>query len=175
MINFFTQLKSICGVRWGGSVSVPLKTAAGFTSLTDKSEMVIHWLQNFGILNLLLTFCRGQLREKKRNTDRDNSSASSSTMYRRNQKAVQSAQVTAHQTIKALPLAPLNYGAAEFIHGHKLWFLSVWEYDTSLVDYSGTIAGFLHKEKVTCQIENHQCRLLPILDKMLAKLLSFRL
>lgn len=42
MINFFIQLKSICGVRREGSVSVPLKIAAGFTSLTDKSEIVIH-------------------------------------------------------------------------------------------------------------------------------------
>jgi len=64
MINFFIQLKSICGVRLEGSVSVPLKIAAGFTSLTGKSEIVIHWLENFGILNLLLTFCGGQLRKK---------------------------------------------------------------------------------------------------------------
>lgn len=68
MINFFIQLKSICGVRLEGSVSVPLKIAAGFTSLTDKSEIVIHWLENFGILNLLLTFCGGQLRKKKKKT-----------------------------------------------------------------------------------------------------------
>lgn len=47
MINFFIQLKSICGVRREGSVSVPLKIAAGFTSLTDKSEIVIHWLENW--------------------------------------------------------------------------------------------------------------------------------
>lgn len=66
MINFFIQLKSICGARREGSVSVPLKIAAGFTSLTDKSEIVIHWLENFGILNLLLTFCRGQLGKKHR-------------------------------------------------------------------------------------------------------------
>lgn len=50
----------------GGSecVSVPLKIAAGFTSLTDKSVIVIHWLENFGILNPLSTFYRGQLRQK---------------------------------------------------------------------------------------------------------------
>lgn len=68
MINFFIQQKSICGVRRGVSVSVPPKIAAGFTSLTDKSEIVIHWLENSGILNLLLTFCKGQLTKQKQKT-----------------------------------------------------------------------------------------------------------
>lgn len=176
MINFFIQLKSICGVRLEGSVSVPLKIAAGFTSLTDKSEIVIHWLENFGILNLLLTFCGGQLRKKKKKnktTGRNNSSARSTTIFRRNQKAV-------HQLMSLLT-RPWR---------HSLLLLLIIVLQHLFMDINCDLYPFGNMRphqliivvqllfcytRVTYQTENCQCCLLSISNKMLAKPLPFRL